>query len=132
VFDDIVLRQQHLPCLPMLHCCGTGKIALILTKPMLTSPCRCSAVFVAACSVMQQLVEQEAAIKSMQASTADAVAELREKLTQQQQAAQQLESTLQVWAQSSKLLVGRLLVWMPHYCRMPLTPRLCPWQRCIY
>jgi ubiquinone biosynthesis protein Coq4 len=50
---------------------------------------------------MQQLVEQEAAIKSMQASTADAVAELREKLTQQQQqqqAAQQLQATLQVGA----------------------------------
>jgi hypothetical protein len=45
---------------------------------------------------MQQLVEQEAAIKSMQASTAEAVAELRERLTQQQAAAQQLEATLQV------------------------------------
>jgi hypothetical protein len=45
---------------------------------------------------MQQLTEQEAAIKSMQASTAVAVAELREKLQQQQEAAQQLEATLQV------------------------------------
>lgn len=50
------------------------------------------------CSVMQQLVQQEAAIKSMQAASADAVAELREKLAEQQQLAQQLEATLQACA----------------------------------
>jgi hypothetical protein len=67
---------------------------------------------------MQQLVEQEAAIKSMQASTAEAVAELREKLTEQQQAAQQLEASLQVWAMCCIQLAA--------YCTLANCERILP------
>lgn len=50
----------------------------------------------AACSVTQQLLDQEAAIKTMHSSTAAAMAELNNKLDQQLKMTEHLEAAVQV------------------------------------